>query len=173
MQIEAALCSPDQRVVDLGTRAVESAPPTHESLEVLLKALVQTSAFDGIIEVYFQDLTTGDEINFAYNQGREIAPEVAFTGASTIKIPVMVSAYKQVDGALPDDLRRQMELMIDLSDNGSTDEVMQYVLDPNLAPLQITKDLKALGFPTLQAGCSISARRSSIASRHQPTSAPM
>lgn len=144
-KIEAALCSPDQRVVDLSTRAVESAPPTHESLEVLLKALVQTSSFDGIIEVYFQDLATGEEINFAYSQGRDIAPEVAFTGASTIKIPVMVSAYKQVDGALPDDLRRQMELMIDLSDNGSTDEVMQYVLDPNLAPLQVTEDLKALG----------------------------
>jgi beta-lactamase class A len=143
--VEAALCSPDHREVELATQPVDSAPPTIEGLSYLFKALVQTSGFDGIIEVYFQDLHSGQEINFAYNQGHEVAPEIAFTGASTIKIPVMVSAFKQVNGTLPDDLRRQMELMIDLSDNGSTDEVMQKVLDPNLAPLEVTRDMQALG----------------------------
>lgn len=145
IHIATALCAPDQRIVEINTQAIPTAPPNIQGLSILLKALIQTSGYDGIIEVYFQDLTTGEEINFAYSQGQEVPPEIAFTGASTIKIPVMVSAYKEIDGTLPEDLRRQMELMIDLSDNSSTDEVMQYVLDPNLAPLQITEDLQALG----------------------------
>jgi beta-lactamase class A len=46
---------------------------------------------------------------------------------------------------MPDDLRRQMQLMIDLSDNASTDAVMERALDPNIAPVQVTEDMQKLG----------------------------
>lgn len=144
-QIRAALCSREQRVVELTTTRTEAPPPEVESLDLVLRSLVQVSAFDGIIEVYFQDLASGEEISFAYANGAPAEPNIAFTAASTIKIPVMVSAYRRIDGALPDSLRSQMELMIDLSENSSTDVVMQEALDPNTAPLQVTEDLRALG----------------------------
>ncbi len=144
-EIRAALCQPAPRVVEVSTKSTPALPPAVDGMRPMLETLTQVSNFDGIIEVYFQDLKSGQEINFAFNQGREIDPEIAFTGASTIKIPVMISAYKHIDGPLPDDLRYQMERMIDLSDNGSTDEVMKQALDPNIAPVQVTQDMQALG----------------------------
>lgn len=145
--IRDALCARSPRTVELHTSAVGAQPPSIDELGLLLQSLVQasTTSFDGAIEVYYQDLSTGKEINFAYNQGHEIPPGIAFTAASTIKIPVLVSAYKHLDGPIPDDLAYQMGRMIDLSDNGSTDEVMKRVLDPNIAPVQVTQDMQALG----------------------------
>ncbi len=141
------MCSPTQRVVQLTTAHADAIPPAINQLGPMLETLTQVSSpsFDGVIEVYFQDLKTGKEINFAYNQGHPVEPGIAFTGASTIKIPVMISAYTKIDGAMSDDLRHHMELMIDLSDNGSTDDVMKAVLDQNIAPVQVTQDMQALG----------------------------
>ncbi len=143
--IRTALCSASARVVAISTTQTGVLPPSLTMLEPVFESITQVSGFDGIIELYFQDLKSGKEINFAYNQGQPIKPEVAFTGASTIKIPVMISAYKRLDGPPPDDLRHQLELMIDLSDNGSTDEVMQRVLDEHIAPVEVTQDMQALG----------------------------
>lgn len=143
--LQAAMCSPTERVVELHSEMTEALPPQFEQLEASLRSLVLGSGYDGLIELYFQDLETGREINFAYYSREEIAPGVAFTAASTIKIPVMVSAYKVIEGEMPAGLRKSMELMIDLSDNGSTDDVMQQVLDQNLAPIQVTHDMQALG----------------------------
>lgn len=144
-KIRSTMCSLAPRVVELTTTTTQSLPPTVDSLRPALQAITQTFGFDGVIEIYYQDLRSGQEINFAYNLGREIPPDIAFTGASTIKIPVMISAYRRVEGELPDELRRRMELMIDLSDNGSTDEVMKQALDPNIGPVQVTQDMQKLG----------------------------
>ncbi len=143
-KVSAALFLLEERVVDFTSRPVAALPPAFEQLEPMLAAIIQTSGFDGVIEVYLQDLQTGREINLAYHQGQPVAPEIAFTAASTIKIPVMVSAFRSLVD-LPPETRRQMELMIDLSDNSSTDEVMRAALDENLAPLQVTRDLRQLG----------------------------
>lgn len=145
-EIRAALCQAAPRVVEMETKSIPPLPPNIDNLRLVLETLAQVSGFDGIIEAYFQDLSTGQEINFAYNQGRVVNAEIAFTGASTIKIPVMISAYKHIDSPLPEELRRKMEEMIDLSDNASTDEVMKQSLDENIAPIQVTQDLQALGF---------------------------
>lgn len=143
--IRAALCNRTERVVDVAMQSATAAPPSIADLNLLMQSLVQVSAFPGITEVYFQDLTSGQEFNFAMNGGKPVEPGIAFTAASTIKIPVMVSTYKKIDGAMPESLRRQMELMIDLSDNGSTDEVMQQALDTNIAPILVSQDMQALG----------------------------
>ncbi len=143
-KIHQALCSLTDRTVELQTIQTPALPPDPALLQPTIEALIQGSEFDGIIELYYQDLQSGSEFTTAYNQGRPVETGIAFTAASTIKIPVMVSAYRQLDGTLPDDLRQQMEQMIDLSDNSSTDEVMQRVLDANLAPLQVSEDAQAL-----------------------------
>lgn len=144
--IRAALCDQKRPVVTVGSRSVESEPASIEDLDALLRTLAYAPGFNGLVEVYFQDIASGQEINFAYNAGLPVEPVIAFTAASTIKIPVMISAFKRIDGEMPAGLRQQMELMIDLSDNSSTDDVMQTVLDPNIAPVQVTEDLRALGF---------------------------
>ena len=144
-KIQAALCSPSQRVVQLGTQPVAAAAASLDGLAPMLEILTQVSSYDGIIEVYFQDLKTGKEINYAFDRGHMVQPGIAFTGASTIKIPVMISAYKRVDSPLPAELQKRMELMIDLSDNSSTDDVMKQALDENIAPVQVTQDMQALG----------------------------
>jgi beta-lactamase class A len=143
--IAAALFSPDQRVVALNVRPIAPLPPQFADLEPMLEAVVQAGGFPGAFELYLQDVDSGQEIRLAYNLGRRVAPGIAFTGASTIKIPVLVSAFRQVEGELPASLRQQMELMIDLSDNGSTDEVMQLAFNSTRAPLQVTEDMRALG----------------------------
>ncbi|HEX9019572.1 MAG TPA: serine hydrolase, partial [Anaerolineaceae bacterium] len=153
-KILAAMCSSSQRVVQLSTTPTASSNASLNSLAAVLETLTQVSTYyDGLIEVYFQDIKSGQEINFAYNQGKPITPGIAFTGASTIKIPVMISAYKRIDGAMPAELSKRMGLMIDLSDNGSTDEVMKQALDPNIGPIEVTQDMKALNLPnTFLAG---------------------
>jgi len=143
--IEQALCSLSPRTVEVFLQTTEALPPDPSLLQPVIDALIQGSGFDGVIELYFQDLQRGDQFTTAFNKGQIIRPGIAFTAASTIKIPVMVSIYHRLDGIMPDGLRQQMEQMIDLSDNSSTDEVMQQVLDVNLGPLQVTEDMQALG----------------------------
>ncbi len=143
--VTSALCARENRVAELTSVEAPPLPPTVDALEFSLTALVQASGYDGLIELYYQDLRTGEVIQLALNDGKVVEPGVAFTAASTIKIPVMISAYKQVDGELPANLRRQMAEMIDLSDNLSTDKVMESVLDENIAPVQVTQDIRALG----------------------------
>jgi len=144
-QVSKAFYSTNQRFVDLTSRPLAAQHPSFDLLDPMLSANIQTSGFQGIIEVYLQDLQTGREIDLAYHQGRPVPPGIAFTAASTIKIPVMVSAFRKTS-ELTDEVRKQMELMIDLSDNGSTDQVMQMTIDENLAPLQVTSDMRQLGF---------------------------
>jgi beta-lactamase class A len=144
-RIREALCSASARTVEMNTTASPALSPDPALLQPVLDALIQGSMFDGVIELYYQDLSSGSEFTTAWAYEKPISPGIAFTAASTIKIPVMVSAFKHIDGEMPADLRQQMALMIDLSDNGSTDEVMQRVLDTNIAPVQVTEDIRALG----------------------------
>lgn len=144
-KVSAALFSLDHRVVNFNTISLPALPPDFEQLNPMLAALIQTSGFNGIIEVYVQDLASRHEINLAYARGKPVPPDIAFTAASTIKIPVMVSAFRELS-TLTDQVRQQLELMIDLSDNDTTDRVMRLTMDENLAPLQVTRDLQQLGF---------------------------
>jgi beta-lactamase class A len=144
-KIAAALCSASQRVVEIGATAADPLPPDPALLPLVLEGLVQAHGFDGIIELYYQDLHSGETFSLAMQRGKQVDPGIAFTAASTIKIPVMISAYKRVEGELSPDLRQHMQLMIDLSENSSTDQVMMRALDPTTAPLQVTADMRALG----------------------------
>lgn len=143
--IRQGLCSLASRSIALDSIQQPAPPATLDQLRLSIESLVQTSGYNGVIELYYQDLESGQEFQVAYNRGRPIEPGVAFTAASTIKIPVMVSVYRQVEGDLPESLRQKMAEMIDLSDNASTDAVMQSALDTNLAPIQVTEDARALG----------------------------
>ena len=145
--IEDTLRSPNNRSVSLSFNRSATARPTFSNLAVLLKQIITTSNYDGVIGLYLLDLQTGQEIHFALDQGQEIPvqPDVAFTASSTIKIPVLVSYYiKNGSNPVDDQTRNLIAEMIRKSDNNATDAMMNRI-DPGTGPLIITRNLQAIG----------------------------
>ncbi len=145
--IENALQSPTSRVINLSSVKGVTARPTLQNLEILLKQNIASAGFDGVIGLYMLDLQTGQEIHFALNNGQEIPvePDVAFTAASTIKIPVLVSYFIQLGPQPVDDATNAVIInMIHQSNNPDTDRLMAE-LDPDNGPLVVTNDMKKLG----------------------------
>lgn len=145
--IEDALQSPTARTITLSSTRGAAARPTMQNLEILLKQNISQAGFDGVIGLYMLDLQNGQEIHFALNNGQDIPvePDVAFTAASTIKIPVLVSYFIQHGEAPVDDATNSIILnMIHQSNNPDTDRLMAR-LDPDSGPLFVTNDMKQLG----------------------------
>jgi beta-lactamase class A len=144
--IKDALQSSNARVVNLTYSQVQPPRPNFQNLQILLQQVIDVTNFDGLTEVYLLDLQTRQEINFAYENGQTLQPGVAFTAASTMKIPIMISVMREVNGTLPLEINSQLELMIERSENDPADRLMESVLGGNLGPLQVTGDLQELGF---------------------------
>lgn len=143
-----ALRSPVTRVVNLSVVSVDPPRPSFQNLQILLQQVIDASGFDGLTEVYLMDLQNGQELSFAYENGASLTPGIAFTAASTMKIPIMVSTYRREGEPLPADLGELMTLMIERSENDPADRLMEQVMDRNLGPLQVSEDLKELGLPS-------------------------
>ncbi len=145
--IESALRSTNQRVVNLPLKRTLPPKPSFTNLEVLLRQTIEISGFDGTIGLYLLDLQTAQEIHFGLKQGADLSlnPDIAFTTASIIKIPILVSTFKRLD-TIPDaETANLIKKMIIESGNEAADWLMQRVIDPARAPLLVTEDMKALG----------------------------
>ena len=145
--IEDTLRSPNNRSVILTYSQTTTLRPTFDNLGILLKQIVTTSGFDGVIGVYMLDLQNGQEIHFALNQGQEISvqPDVAFTASSTIKIPILVSYYvKNGSAPIDDQTQALISEMIRKSDNNASDAMMNRI-DPNTGPLIVSQDMQTIG----------------------------
>jgi beta-lactamase class A len=145
--IETALRSTSKRVVDLPMDRTNPPRPSIDNLEILLKQTVDIAEFDGLVGVYLLDLQTGEEINFAYSQGEDYStnPDVAFTSASIIKIPIMVSAFRRLQENPDSETTRLIAEMIEKSGNDPADWLMERVIDPLTGPLEVTADMNTLG----------------------------
>jgi beta-lactamase class A len=143
--IEDALRSPSNRIVNLTFNKVAASGPSLDNLEILLKQIIDNSGFTGITELYLLDEQTQNELHFAWQQGQALTPDIAFTAASTIKIPIMVSVFKESPEPTPQNVNDLLSLMIERSENDPGDQLMETVLDHNLGPLKVTDDLKTLG----------------------------
>ncbi len=145
--IEDTLRSPSKRVVVLSYGQSAPTRPTIPNLEILLKQLINTSGFDGVIGLYMLDLQTGQEIHFALDGGKEISvdPDVAFTASSTIKIPILVSYFIKNGTAQIDDQTESLLMeMIRKSDNNASDAIMNRI-DTNTGPLIVSDNMKTIG----------------------------
>ncbi len=154
--LEDALRSPTNRSVSLPSiQNVGAARPSLQNLEILMKQVVATSGFDGVVGVFMLDLQNGQQIHFALDHGQELSvdPDVAFTASSTIKIPILVSYFIQHGkGPVDDSVNTKILNMIHKSDNIASDDVMAE-LDPNTGPLVVTADMKKIGLQnTFMAG---------------------
>jgi len=143
--VSTALKSPSSRVVNLTYVQVNSEKPSMENLKILLKQILDLSGFDGVTEIYLRDLQTQQEMQFAYQNGESLQPDIAFSAESIIKIPVMVSIYSRISEPTSAEITDLMERMIERSQNDPPDQLMKLVIDPNLGPLGVTSDMQKLG----------------------------
>lgn len=143
--IKDALQSPTDRVVNLTYSKASPSRPSLQNLQILMQQIITQNRFDGLTEIYFLDLQTGQELNFAYQNGENIPPEIAFTAGSTIKIPVMVTAFRLLADPIPQARADLLASMIERSDNQSTDALIKTVMDKNLGPLEVTRTMQDLG----------------------------
>lgn len=143
--ITDALKSASSRVVTLTYRQVTAPRPSLENLQILIQQTIDASGYDGLTEIYLYDLTGNQELYFAYEEGDNLTPGMAFTAASTIKIPIMVSVFKRIPEPMPEDIANLMELMIVRSLNDPADQLMQTTMDLNLGPIMVTDDMEAIG----------------------------
>jgi len=143
--ISDAFRSPSARQVNLSFSKVEAPRPSMEHLRILLEQIVTLAEFEGAVELYLNDLQTGQEVHFAYNQGQITTADIAFTAASTIKIPIMVSTFARVGEDRPQEVDEMLARMIDFSENDPADTLMEAVIDPVSGPLEVTRDLQTLG----------------------------
>lgn len=144
--INDALRNPTNRVVNLTFSRVNPTRPSFPNLQVMIQQILDVNEYGGLAEIYLQDITTGQEIYFAYNNGEIIAPGIAFTAASTMKIPIMISTYRRVDEPAPANITSLIESMIELSENDPADRLMEDVIDNRLGPLGVTEDLQRMGY---------------------------
>jgi len=144
--IESALQSPDQRTVILASQSTAAGRPSLDTLQILLKQLIDQSGFDGLIDLYFLNLQTQENIHFAYQAGQDISvnPDIAFTAASTIKIPIMVSVIRHFNSQISADIDTQLKDMIARSDNIASDSLMA-AIDVGRGPLAVTETMQQLG----------------------------
>ncbi len=144
--VDVALRSPAPRTVNLPLGRTDPPRPGFDVLKTMLQQTIQISNFDGLAGLYLLDLQNGQEIHFLYQGGQELPtePDLAFTAASTIKIPILVSAFRRVENP-SDDILNLIFLMIDRSSNEASDALMDRIIAPGTAPLEITADMQALG----------------------------
>lgn len=143
--IRQALFSPTDRVVNLPLDQVKAPRPSLQNLQILLEQIMSGAGFDGTAEIYMLDLQSYQELNFAVQQGKEIKPGIAFSAESTIKIPIMISAFRALAEPTPSDALQLLEGMITLSQNEPADGLMHKYLDQNRGPLVVTADMRSLG----------------------------
>lgn len=144
-QVEAALRSPTGRVVTLKSNPVQAGRPALAQLQAMLQAILLADGFHGLAEISFVDTSLQERLDFA-SQGLVLLPaETAFTAASTMKIPVMISVLRRVPEPVPQNVLQLLEQMIGASDNPSTDLVVQSVVSAERGPVEVTRDLQALG----------------------------
>jgi len=141
-----AMRSSNQRVIQLAPVLTATGRPSFDTLRLLLQEIIYQNKFDGIAGFYLLDLQTQEELHFAYRAGENlpVTPDIAFTASSTIKIPIMVTAYQHFRGKLDADIAALMLDMIKKSENPPADELMRQV-DNLRGPLIVSSAMKDLG----------------------------
>ena len=146
-RIITALTSSTKRTARLEVLTTTPAKPSFEILEYMLTEIIDQSAFDGLVELYFKDLQTGFVLHFAHSRVAEsdYPVNIAYSSWSTIKIPTLITLFKHLEAPYDPSILQEIEAMVEMSSNESTDSVAKKVIEPNLAPLRITEDARTLG----------------------------
>jgi hypothetical protein len=146
-QIENALFSPSRRVVNLPLEESDPGKPAFDNLEILLKQILDVADFEGTAGVYLHDLQTSQEIHFLYSEKVDFPtePDLAFTASSIIKIPILVSAFIELQEPYPEEAINLISGMIEESGNDPADWLMEQYIDEDSGPLIVTNYMRELG----------------------------
>lgn len=145
-KVAAAFCSTDERNAVLNVETVEAEAPHIENLVLQIRSVIDQYQDSGqLTEVVLIDPKTGNSFDLARRHRNDLEPEVSFTAASTIKVPVMISSFIRMDSEPDPFTIRQLELMITESKNDQTDWMMETYVGGNLAPITVTDDMRTLG----------------------------
>ncbi len=144
--IDEARRSGSRRLAELPVSDIEEPPADLRNLEVLMRAVIDTwQDKDQITEVYLSDPSSGQSFDIARRNREDLQPEISFTAASTMKLPIMISSYIRMDDPPSNFVMKTMRLMITESKNDQTDWMMENVIGGPLAPFAVTEDLEQLG----------------------------
>ncbi|MGH2522267.1 MAG: serine hydrolase, partial [Anaerolineales bacterium] len=145
--IDDKLFSPTERVVELPVTQQNVVRPSLETLADLIRQDVGLFQFTGIFSLYLADLQTGRELVLNLSNGADVRGPIAFSGMSTIKIPIMTAFFAQNEGALTEDENLILKRSIDESANTATDQVMQIIGrgDGFEGTRRVTADMQRLG----------------------------
>lgn len=141
------LMTPADRHVRLPILRTVPSKPALNTLETLLKQIIDVSGFDGLAVLYMVELNTRDELHFAHfrNQEAELQPDVAFDAGSVIKIAIAITYYRYFDEPLDAEAERLMDQMITESANDPADWLMER-FEKDTGPLFVTETLRELGY---------------------------
>ena len=105
------------------------------------------AGYDGLADIYIQDLATNKELHFIYQLGQLLStnPDVSFTAASLIKIPILVSIYARTENGLSEHSQNLVDEMMIESYNEPADQLMEENIDSIRAPLIFTEEMQSLG----------------------------
>lgn len=145
--IDAQLRSPTERLVELPVDEQIAVRPSLQTLAELIRTDVDLFQFNGIFSLYLSDLRTGHEIELNLSNGEIVQGPIAFSGMSTIKIPIMTAFFAQNEGALTDDENLLLQRSIDESANTPTDLLLKTIGrgDGLEGTRQVTADMQRLG----------------------------
>jgi len=143
--INTALLSPTDRQVTLNIERNEGSTASLQMLQSFLIHNIKESSFDNLVEVYLESMETGQVLHFAVQNYSMVEPDVAFTAASTIKIPIMISVLRRTTEPISENIITLLEEMIVFSQNPPADTLMSTYLDELRGPLIVSEDLEAMG----------------------------
>ncbi len=144
--VKRALLSPTERIVELQVDQQPALPLDWQNLENMLKQIILLDKFDGLAEIYLRDLQSDKILHFASLNHQDVPVDVAYSAASTIKIPIMLSTMRRLSEPIPQQANNWMQQMIAESLNPPADGLMKAYLDNDRGPLLVTSDLRDLGY---------------------------
>ena len=144
-EIRAALLSPETHNASIQIVESGQVETRKDILQAFLRHNINWSGFDDLVEIYLESMATGESLHFAVQRGELIEPDVAYTAASTIKIPIMISVLRRTPEPTPETVVSLLEQMIALSENPPADTLMSNYIDEVRGPLMVSEDLAALG----------------------------
>lgn len=146
IRFEEVLKNPLNRQIELVVREQPASITDPNLLKAILIQELKTANFNGIAEIYAYHLLEHQSLHFAIKNGEEVPAEIAFSAASTIKIPILLTALMQIEAPFPDEFVQLAERMMVYSENPPADRIMEAYIGSTLAPLKVTEVLQEAGF---------------------------
>jgi len=145
-QVKRALTSPTERIVSLAVKETPAPDLSWQNIETMVRQIVKLERFNGLFEIYLRDMNSDQVMHFAIKNQQDVPVDIAYSAASTIKIPIMVSTMKRLDAPIPNQALNWMGQMIGESLNPPADGLMKAYLDNQRGPLMVTADMRELGY---------------------------